>query len=187
MCRELELLALKHDKWISLVEGLGCNKSYVEDVVQDAYIRVFEYVQKGTNIDYGDDDVNDFYMYMTLRAIYINGLKKKKVLLYEPVDTDKLNDVLNKLKDEYSDVEMEGAYERLINKIFVEVNSWDFYKRNIFIAYFTSNLSLDKLSAETGIGRSSLYNSIRKYREVIDDMFKEDAQDFFNGDYNKIK
>ena len=82
---------------------------------------------------------------------------------------------------------MEGAYERLINKIFVEVNSWDFYKRNIFIAYFTSELSLDKLSAETGIGRSSLYNSIRKYREVIDDMFKVDAQDFFNGDYNKIK
>ena len=187
MCRELELLALKHDKWISLVESLGCNKSYAEDVVQDAYIRVFEYVQKGTNIDYGDDDVNDFYMYMTLRAIYINGQKKKKVLLYEPIDTDKLNDVLNKLKDEYSDVEMEGAYERLINKIFVEVNSWDFYKRNIFIAYFTSELSLDKLSAETGIGRSSLYNSIRKYREVIDDMFREDAQDFFNGDFNKIK
>ena len=62
MSRELELLALKHDKWISLVESLGCNKSYAEDVVQDAYIRVFEYVQKGTNIDYGDDDVNEFYI-----------------------------------------------------------------------------------------------------------------------------
>lgn len=187
MSRELELLSKKHKKWISLVESLGCNKAYAEDVVQEAYIKIYEYLQKGVNIDYGDDDVNDFYMYMTLRSIFINSTKKKTLDIQNFQDTDSLNNTLRKIKDEYSDLEMEGAYTRLINKIFTEVNSWDFYHRNMFIAYFTSGLSLDRLSEETEIGRSSLYNSIRKYREVIQDMFSEDAEDFFNQDYNHIK
>lgn len=185
--RELNILASKHRKWCDLVRSLGCNDSYVEDIVQDAYIRIWEYLQKGVNINYGDDDVNEFYMYMTLRSIYFNSIKKKSIDLYEPINTEQLNTVLNRLKDDYSDIEMEDAYEVLIDKIFSEVNKWDFYSRNIFIAYFTSGLSLDKLSKDTGIGRSSLYNSIRKYREIIQDMFSEDAQNFYNKDYNKLK
>lgn len=185
--KELNILASKHQKWCDLVRGLGCNDSYVEDIVQDAYIRIWEYLQKGVNINYGDDDVNGFYMYMTLRSIYFNSIKKKSIDLYEPINTEQLNTVLNRLKDDYSDIEMEDAYEVLIDKIFSEVNKWDFYSRNIFIAYFTSGLSLDKLSKDTGIGRSSLYNSIRKYREVIQDMFSEDAQNFYNKNYNKLK
>jgi len=187
MSRELELLAKNHDKWIMLVKSLGCNENYAEDVVQDAYVRIWDYLQKGVNIDYGDDDVNEFYMYMTLRSIYFNSLKKKGLEIYEPANIESLNLTLSRLRDEYSDVEMEDAYVRLINKIFTEVNTWGFYHSNMFIAYFTSGHSLDKLSTETSIGRSSLYNSIRKYREVIQDLFDEDAQDFYNQDYNLIK
>ena len=185
--RELELLAKKHNKWIQIVLNLGCNPAYVEDIVQDAYIRIHEYLKKGVNIDYGEDDVNEFYMYMTLRSVYINQAKKKHVYIEQHPDIDSLNQSLRKLKAEYMDVEMEDAYRTLIDKIFTEVNSWDFYSRNIFIAYFTSGLSLDKLSDDTTIGRSSLYNSVRKYRLIIQEMFSEDAEDFFNGDYNKIK
>lgn len=185
--RELDILAKKHDKWIMLVKSLGCNSSYAEDVVQDAYIRIYDYVSKGVNIDYGDKDVNDFYMYMTLRGIYFNSIKKKSLPMFETDNINKLEIVLSRIKEEYTDIEMEAAYSRLINKIFTEINSWDFYHRNMFIAYFTSGLSFDKLSKEINIGRSSLYNSIKKYREVIKDMFNEDAQDYFAGDYNKIK
>jgi len=187
MSRELELLAKNHSRWVAMVKGLGCNNEYAEDFVQDAYIRVWEYLQRGVNIDYGDDDVNQFYFWNVLRSIYYNSQKKKGIEIFETADDNHLQYVLSKLKSEYEDVEMEDAYSRLITKIFAEVNKWDFYSRNIFIAYFTSGLSLDKLSEDTGIGRSSLYNSIRKYREVIKDLFDEDAVDFFNGDYNHIK
>jgi DNA-directed RNA polymerase specialized sigma24 family protein len=187
MSRELELLAKKHSRWVSMLRGLGCNPDYAEDFVQDAYIRVYEYVEKGVNIDYGDDDVNEFYFWNVLRSLYYNSQKKGGLDIFETNSDEHLNYVLDKLKAEYSDVEMEDAYSRLINKIFTEVNSWDFYSRNIFIAYFTSGLSLDKLSEDTEIGRSSLYNSIRKYREVIQHLFDEDAQDFYAGDYSHIK
>jgi hypothetical protein len=39
---------------------------------------------------------------------------------------------------------------------------------------------------ELGIGRSSLYNSIRNYRDIIKDKFMEDVEDFYNKDYDKI-
>ena len=102
-------------------------------------------------------------MYMTLRSIYLNGVKRKCVS-NELLDTQEetLDYVLGNLKDEFIDVEQEKGFNKLISKIFTEVNSWDFYSRNVFIAYFTTGLSLDKLSSETGIGRSSIYNYIKR-------------------------
>tara|TARA_R110002073_G_scaffold11749_3_gene52958 strand:+ start:2356 stop:2922 length:567 start_codon:yes stop_codon:yes gene_type:complete len=184
---QLRKLAAKQKTWVGLVKGMGCNPAYVDDVVQDAYIRVHDYLSKGVDISYGEDDVNDFYMYMTLRSIYLNGVKRKCVS-NELLDTQEetLDYVLGNLKDEFIDVEQEKGFNKLISKIFTEVNSWDFYSRNVFIAYFTTGLSLDKLSSETGIGRSSLYNSIKRYRDIIRDSFSEDAEDYYNGDYDKI-
>ena len=184
---QLRKLAAKQKTWVGLVKGMGCNPAYVDDVVQDAYIRVYDYLSKGVDISYGEDDVNDFYMYMTLRSIYINGVKKKCVsneLL--DIQEETLDYVLGNLKSDFADVEQERAFGKLMNRIFSEVNSWDFYSRNVFIAYFTTGLSLDKLSSQTGIGRSSLYNSIRRYREIIKESFSEDAEDYYNGDYDKI-
>jgi DNA-directed RNA polymerase specialized sigma24 family protein len=185
--KQLEKLASKHSTWVGLVKSMGCNPAYVEDVVQDAYIRVYEYLEKGVDISYGEDDVNDFYMYMTLRSIYLNQSKKKSVANeILDIQEDALDFTLNSIREEFIDVEGEKGFNRLMDKIFTEVNSWEFYSRNIFIAYFTTGLSLDKLSKETGIGRSSLYNSIKRYREIIRENFSEDAEDYYNGDYDKI-
>lgn len=186
---QLEKLAKSHDEWKRMVESFGCNKAVSEDVVQDAYLKIYDRLSKGVDITYGENDVNRFYMYMTLRSIYLNMVTKSRDVWNAVVDStqDKLEYTLNSLRDEYADLEMESAYDRLMNNIWSEVNTWDFYSRNIFIAYFTTGLSLTKLSEDTTIGRSSLYNSIRQYREVIKDMFSEDAEDFYNGDYDKIK
>ena len=187
MCRELEMLSKKHSAWVGYVVNMGCDPYYAEDIVQDSYIRIYEYIERGVNIDYGDDDVNDFYFYMTLRSVYMNGLKKKGLDYHIPPDDESLNKTLVNLEADYGDVEMEASYTRLVNKIFKEVNTWEGYHQSLFVAYFTSGLSLDKLSEGTGIGRSSLYNSIKKYREVIQKLFSEDAEDFYNKDYDKIK
>ena len=126
-------------------------------------------------------------MYMTLRSVYFDGKKKKNVVNSEIKDEEVMNRAIrNLVSEEASDMES-IAFERLITKIQNEVSTWEFYHRNVFIAYFTSGLSLDKLSKDIGIGRSSLYNSIKKYREVIRELFDEDAQDYFNGEYHLIK
>ena len=187
MSRELELLSKKHKGWVGCVINMGCNWSFAEDVVQDAYIKVHEYLSKGVNIDYGAEDVNDFYFYMVLRSVFVNGMKKKGLDYYIYPDEITMDRYLNNISAEYPDIEQEEGHKRLIKGIFKEVNTWESYHQTLFVAYFTSGLSLDKLSEATGIGRSSLYNSVRKYREVVKDMFDEDVQDYYNGDYDKIK
>jgi hypothetical protein len=183
---QLHKIGEKHKHWCQLVERMGCNKCDIEDVVQDSYIRIHYYLEQGKDIRYGEDDINEFYMYMTLRSVYMNGLNKKGLEFQDMSSTENLDDALNGLAAEYADVEESEAYTKLINRIFSEVNTWDFYNKNIFIAYFTSSLSLDKLSNDTKIGRSSLYNSIRKHRDIIIEMFSEDAQDYYNKDYDKL-
>jgi DNA-directed RNA polymerase specialized sigma24 family protein len=184
---QLSKLASKHNRWVGLVRSMGCNPSLVEDVVQDSYLKVWKYLEKGKNLTYGENDVNDFYMYMTLRSVYFDGKKKKNVVNSEIKDQEVMDRAIkNLVASEASDIES-IAFERLVAKIHEEVNTWEFYHRNVFIAYFTSGLSLDKLSKDIGIGRSSLYNSVKKYREVIRDLFSEDAEDYFNGQYELIK
>lgn len=185
---QLERLALKHDKWVALViRSLGCNPSRAEDVVQDSYIRIHRYLQEGKDISYGDDDVNDFYFYNVLRSVYINSSKKKTVSNnYVDLPEDKLNYLLNSIVSEESDKEEQEGYKRLMHKVSAELNSWDSYSKAVFIAYFATDMSLDKLSGATDIGRSSLYNTIRTYRDIMQDSLSEDAEDYNNGDYNLI-
>ena len=183
---QLNKIASKHDRWVSLVQSMGCNPSYVEDVVQDAYLKVWKHLENGKQIVHGDDDINDFYFYMTLRSVYFDGKKKKNAVDFDFKDEESLRLAIDNLVSTDAPVEESEAFDKLVSKIFREVNTWEFYHKNVFIAYFTSGLSLDKLSKDIGIGRSSLYNSIKKYREVIKEMFMEDAEDYYNGDYEYI-
>ena len=186
MSRELELLAKKHKAWVGYLVNQGCSEDYAEDIVHDAYVRMYDYLQKGVNIDYGEDDVNEYYFYLTLGSIYKN-YKRINDRETDFLILDDGSDYSNTISNIDYDPNHEEAYNILIKNIFREVNHWGSDHQAMFRAYFTSGLSLDKLAKETGVGRASLYNSIRKYREVIYDIFYEDVQDFYNKDYNQIK
>lgn len=201
--KQLEKLAERHGDWVDITKSFfripqGDNDSDAEDVVQDAYLKIYDRLSNGADLTYGEDSVNDFYMYMTLRSVFVNTVKKKSVwngLISDPYQKDEgaeyknefaANSKIGLLQSEPVDMEKERAYSKLMDKIWGEINTWDFYSRNLFQAYFTTKLSLTKLSDEVGIGRSSLYNSIRLYRQIIRDHFSEDVEDFYNGDYDKI-
>lgn len=112
---------------------------------------------------------------------------KNRYQFFEILENDEANNMYES-SSIYSgvDLEQQEAFTKIYNKILDEINSWDFYNKNLCIAYFTTGLSLDKLVKELGIGRSSLYNSIRNYRDIIKDKFMEDVEDFYNKDYDKI-
>jgi hypothetical protein len=175
MSKELEILAKNHEKWINIVESMGCNPSYSEDIVQEAYIRMDKYISKGTDISYNKDDVNTWYFYLTLRSVYIGSKEKKSVsnfteefnidLMYDEIE-DKYKELYNSTGD--------CDFDNLIENIFKEVNSWEFYHKNMFIAYFTTDASLRKISSTTNIGTNSIYNSTKKYKEIIINKFQED-------------
>jgi len=184
----LEKVARNHTLWLKMVLNMGCNPSMAEDIVQQMYLRIDRLVKEGKNVMYDDESANRFYIYLTLKSMYIDYKRARgKYTFFEIMDNDEV-DALTESPAYYSGMDMEEqeAFTKIYNRILDEINTWDFYNKNLCIAYFTTGLSLDKLVKELGIGRSSIYNTIKNHREIIQEKFSEDVEDFYNKDYDKI-
>jgi hypothetical protein len=79
------------------------------------------------------------------------------------------------------------AIDRIIDKIYAEVATWDYwYDRELFKVYFGSHVGLRQLSRDTKISLSSLHNSIKKYKNKIRQELGEDWEDFLNNEFDLI-
>lgn len=172
----LSILARHHKKWINIVENFGANPAISEDIVQETYIKILGMKDRAKML-YNEADVNHFYMYLTLRSVYIDYCRKNR-----PVNEDSFVDL------EQIDVDMdrEMAFERLYQKVIDKINGFGKYGSILSQMYFKTDYSLRNLSEMSEIGMYSLYNSIKKYRKAVQDDLGEDFEDFKNGDYDKI-
>jgi len=188
MANELEKIAKNHDLWLKMIMNMGCNPSVAEDIIQEMYLKLDKLIKQGKNVMYDDASANRFYIYLTLKSMFIDYKRAKgRYTFFEIMENDEASNT-DESASFYSgvDTEEQEAFTKIYDKILNEINSWDFYNKNLCIAYFTTGMSLDKLTKELGIGRSSIYNSIRNHREIIRDKFQEDVEDFYNKDYDKI-
>lgn len=178
----LELLAEKHELWIKMVLGMGASKDVAEDIVQSMYLRIDKYVKDDKKIMYSDDEVNRFFIYVTLKNMFLS-YKKSKYLFYEIREDEYQTDNLL-----YSDVDedMEEAFTKLIDNIEKEIKTWHRYDRILSHQYFKTEYSLRDLSKGTGISLSSIFNTMRNNKKILREKFAEDWEDFKNGDYNLI-
>lgn len=178
----LEVLAKKHDLWVKMVLGMGASKDVAEDIVQSMYLRIDKYVKDEKKILYKDDDVNRFFVYVTLKNMFLS-YKKSKYLFYEIREDEYQTDKLL-----YSDFnqDMEEAFIRFIRKIDTEMSTWHNYDKILSEKYLKSDYSLRDISKGTGISLSSIFNSMRNNKKILREKFSEDWEDFKNGDYNLI-
>ena len=82
--------------------------------------------------------------------------------------------------------EMEEAFNRFINKIRNEADSWGRYHAKLFNVYFLTDFSMRDISEGTGIGLTHIYNNLKTYKNIIKENFSEDYEDFKNQDYDKL-
>ena len=68
----LEKIAKNHDLWLKMVLNMGCNPSMAEDIVQQMYLRIDRLVKEGKNVMYDEESANRFYIYLTLKSMYID-------------------------------------------------------------------------------------------------------------------
>ena len=73
----VELAYDKHKTWISIVRSFGVNKDFAEDVVQEMYLQLIDYIQRGYDLWYNDNEINTYFCYKVLRGIYLNTYKKE--------------------------------------------------------------------------------------------------------------
>ncbi len=183
----LEKLAEQHDLWLKMVLGFGCNSSRAEDVVQDMYLKVHDLLERGKNITYGEDEVNRFYIYLTLKSIHTDYFRaKSKIKVSELKD----NESKYLIAEDYDSAEQE-AFEKVYASVMETLNrlplSDDYpYFKNIFIGYNTRNMSMRKMAKETGINLNSIYNTLTKVMNIVRNECGEDVQDYFNKDYHLL-
>jgi DNA-directed RNA polymerase specialized sigma24 family protein len=180
----LELLAQKHNLWVSMVLGFGCDHDTAQDIVQSMYLRMHKYVKDEGRIMYNDDEVNRFFIYVTLKNMYRDYVNaKNKWTFFEIREDDAVDEDLRVF---YFDEVMEAAFERLVARINSEMNTWHRYDKILSEKYLKTDYSLRDIAKGSGISLTSIFNSMRNNKKILRDKFREDWEDFKNGDYNLI-
>jgi predicted DNA-binding protein YlxM (UPF0122 family) len=79
------------------------------------------------------------------------------------------------------------AFHNLVDSMSSEIMSWERYDIILSQLYFKTDLSLRDIANGSGISLMSIYNSIKNYKNILNNKFIDDYQDYMNGDYHLIK
>jgi|TARA_R110000803_G_scaffold110897_1_gene179352 hypothetical protein len=150
----LEKIYLKHNIWIDIVKSFGCNKNTAEDIVMEMYIKLKRKLDKGLDIDFGDDDYNYFYIFKTLKSLFLDLKRKESKISVISIDDCK------RINSNYDDIDFLNTYIEVQN----ELQNMYWYDRKVF-EILDKGESVASLSRKTGIPYHSLYNT---YRKVLD-------------------
>jgi DNA-directed RNA polymerase specialized sigma24 family protein len=153
------------------------------------YLRLNKYIDNPEKI-IKDGEVNSYFIYITLRNLFYDAKKSQKTEIskdYSDVESISILSALAEIpgETERNDV-MEKAYLTIFEAIDKEVSTWHWYDQKLFKLYYYTNQSLRDIASDTKISLTSIYNSCKNYRRIIEEKFGEDIEDFFNQDYDKI-
>jgi len=175
----LEKLAVHQELWIKMLVNLGCKLDVAEDLVQDMYLRMHRLVKDESRIMY-KDDINRYFVWVTLRNLYYSYLKdKRNSIFYEILENDEV------VEKQY-DVEEDDAFEKIMSQVESITSDWTVYDKRLFELYFIQGLSLRAISKGAKIGLTSIHNSILNQKAILRESLSEDLIDYFNQDFDKI-
>lgn len=173
----LDVLFLKHSTWIKYVKSFGCQEDIAEDFVQEMYIKIFNYSQKKDNdLMYNESEVNYFFVYVTLKNLYYDTLRRSKKQIKVDLKDDFIQDEIEYTETEYhlKNDAMEVWRTNLINNI-ESIKEYNRKKANlsyikfIFDKVFVEQISVSELSREVGITYWSLRNTVLIIKQQIKD------------------
>lgn len=173
-----------HQDWINIARKY-VGEYYAEDIVQEFYIRLHD---KGRLEDFVFTDltVNKSYAFLLIRSLAIDLQREKarsgKQYL-EDIDYTKED---FKVKNRSKDLEELEAYNKVSKKIDAIIENWHWYDKELFNIYRFTDLSIRGIAKETTISWVSIFNTLKKCKEIIKKELAEDYEDYINEDYDKI-
>lgn len=184
-----EILTKRHKEWISMAVSICKDVHLANDIVQDMYLRLNRYIDNPEKI-IKDGEVNSYFIYITLRNLFYDAKKSQKTEIskdYSNAESINILSYLAEVPEETKENDlMEEAYFNIFEAIDKEVSTWHWYDQKLFKLYYYTNQSLRDIASDTKISLTSIYNSCKNYRRIIEEKFGEDIEDFFNQDYDKI-
>ena len=173
-------IAQYHNEWILIAKSFG--ECYPEDLVQDMYLKLHD--NKLVDRIIQDGKVNKGYIWITLRTMFLDSKRKKKL------DTIHLGDTYQ-VEDVTSTESFEVAYEEFTYRMYKAMMDLDQpnkypYNKEMFKLYVLEDMSLRQIEKETTIPYWSVYNTIDACRDKLKEILSEDWQDILNKDYERL-
>ena len=163
--RLIDKLADKHEDWIRMAKSFGADIEQSNELVQSMYIRLVKYVDADSErIMYTKDEVNTYYVYVTLRNLFLSNAHSYKS------DCD-LDDTSKSSQKAYIsqdlDLIFEQAHKVLFEKIDAIVNEWYWYDKKLWGIHFYDKVSMRGIAADTKISLSSIFNTLKNGKEKV--------------------
>ncbi len=172
-------VAERHNEWIRIVHSFG-EYDYADDIVQEMYLVLNKYASEEKIIE--KDVVSRGYCYFTLRSIFLQYCNAKKKIKKVEIDDE---EIYTQIADD-SQMDDEIGYNEITTKIDNHIEGWRWYDKTLFILYRDTNMSIRKIAEETNISWVSIFNTLKKCKEELKEIFKEDYEDYINQDYDRI-
>ncbi len=158
---DIKKIYKKHKQWVEIVQSFGCNIEISEDIVQTMYIKIIKMFEKNDlDISY-DDDINYYYVYKTLKSLFID-LKRKQ----NKVQIIRLDDLNKKKYAKNLTIEEDINYLSSYNKVLKQLDDSFWYDRKVY-EIIESGVSISELSRKTTISYYSLYNTYNKIKKKL--------------------
>ena len=146
--------------------SFGADRDSAKDLVQDMYLRMYKYVENPERIMYNEDEVNTYFVFVVLRNLFISSQKSMSFEMLEEIDGEM----------EEPNYDSENAYNRLLDELWDEVESWHWYDTKLYKLYHNTDMTIKKISEETKISERSIWNTLDNGRKRIQTNRKEAYQ-----------
>lgn len=170
--KRLGVLFEKHNDWLNAVSyNLSNNKSVAEDLVQDLYVYLAE--KKNPKLFF-QDSFNLLYCHNFLRSRFINLVKRENKKVY-PTTWKDIEDVPYDID---SDINLQETFEEIKGEIdrLQKTSMWSSAK--IYELYVFGDKTMEELSQDIGISKSTTFLNVKKIKQHLKDKFK----DKYNGE-----
>ena len=161
----IKILGDKHQDWFYMAKSFGVSDEDANELVQQMYIRICGYVKDVSKIMYNEEEVNTYYVYVTLRNLYLSNLHKagNKTIYIDDWSKD-INEMYSASRSVNDEKE---HFDRVIDKIESIVDKWYWYDKKVFNIHFYDKMSMRKIARETKISLSSIFNTLSNGKKKI--------------------
>lgn len=158
---EIAYTTERHKDWIQMASNLGAGH-YAEDIVQEMYIKLSQIKNKERLIDKKNpNQLVGFYVYTIIRSLIVDlqrVKKRTKIISIEHIKELEASDI---------DLEFEAEFAKKLDAVEQAKDQMNWYDLKLFELYHNEGLSIRKLSKETRISASSIFNTLRNAKSEI--------------------
>jgi RNA polymerase sigma factor (sigma-70 family) len=178
---KLDILNKQYNKWERTAYSFISSSNGVleaSDIVQEAYIKIVN-TDKLDHIVNDEGKVNPSYMYLTIRSVATDYLRVNQ---RDTKRTNRLDEDENVFQlESVGYCEHSAKFNELIDKMNEEVNSWAWYDKQLFKLYKDTGFSMQKLSEETKISKTSIFTTLKNCKEKLLTVIGEDYYNYLRG------